>query len=330
VTEFVQTLYTPWTLSVEDDWRFRRILRVTCLLFLLPCLAIPYLPQSRPEPHAAVALPPRLARLMLEPRTVTPSPPAPVRQPETGVKPLPQKIQPPAPRKAQAQAPKERNVRPVNPGKTVSARAQAEQAGLLALKDSLQDLRQSSVAASLTQAHTLTQTGGHASKTERSILTYGTTRGSDGINTARLSRNTGGVALAARETLQIARPPGTAAAGSGIGGSGKGGGEGAAGGNARLAGRSIEEIQMVFDRNKGAIYSVYNRALRSDPSLQGKVVLRLTIAPGGQVTRCELVSSELRDAGLGEKIAQRVKLFDFGAKNVEAVTITYPIDFLPA
>ena len=87
---------------------------------------------------------------------------------------------------------------------------------------------------------------------------------------------------------------------------------------------------MVFDRNKGAIYSVYNRALRSDPTLQGKVVLRLTIAPTGQVTRCELVSSELHDAALGEKIARRVKLFDFGAKNVEAVTITYPIDFLPA
>ena len=87
---------------------------------------------------------------------------------------------------------------------------------------------------------------------------------------------------------------------------------------------------MVFDRNKGAIYSVYNRALRKDPTLQGKVVLQLTIAPSGKVIRCELVSSELHDAALGQKITQRVKLFNFESKDVSEVTITYPIDFLPA
>ena len=98
----------------------------------------------------------------------------------------------------------------------------------------------------------------------------------------------------------------------------------------RAAGRSIEEIQMVFDRNKGAIYSVYNRALRQDPALQGKIVLRLTIAPSGKVTRCDVVSSELHDVALEKKISQRIKLFDFGSKDVSQVTINYPIDFLPA
>ena len=87
---------------------------------------------------------------------------------------------------------------------------------------------------------------------------------------------------------------------------------------------------MTFDRNKGSIYSVYNRALRNDPGLKGKIVLRLTIAPSGKVTRCDLVSSELGDPVLGKKIVSRVKLFDFGAKDVTEVTITYPIDFLPA
>ena len=87
---------------------------------------------------------------------------------------------------------------------------------------------------------------------------------------------------------------------------------------------------MVFDRNKGAIYSVYNRALRKDPSLQGKLVLQLTMAPSGKVTACSVVSSELHDATLEQKISTRVKLFNFGAKSAEAVTITYPIDFQPA
>ena len=87
---------------------------------------------------------------------------------------------------------------------------------------------------------------------------------------------------------------------------------------------------MVFDRNKGAIFSVYNRALRKDPTLQGKIVLELTIAPSGKVTRCVLVSNELQDPVLGKKISQRVKLFNFEAKDVSEVTITYPIEFLPA
>ena len=87
---------------------------------------------------------------------------------------------------------------------------------------------------------------------------------------------------------------------------------------------------MVFDRNKGAIYALYNRALRKDPTLQGKLVLRLTIAPDGAVTACEVISSELGDSDLERKLIARVKLFKFTAKDVEAVTTTKPIDFFPA
>jgi hypothetical protein len=53
-----------------------------------------------------------------------------------------------------------------------------------------------------------------------------------------------------------------------------------------------------------------------------------TKALSGKVTLCKLVSSELHDPDPGKKIGQRVKLFDFGARDVE--TITYPIEFLPA
>lgn len=47
--------------------------------------------------------------------------------------------------------------------------------------------------------------------------------------------------------------------------------------------RTREEIELVFDRNKSAIYSLYSRALRDNPALQGKVVLEVTIAPSGDV-----------------------------------------------
>ena len=86
----------------------------------------------------------------------------------------------------------------------------------------------------------------------------------------------------------------------------------------------------MFDKNKGAIFALYNRALRMDPSLEGKLVLKLTIAPNGQVTMCEVVSSELGDPDLERKLVQRVKLFRFEARDVEAITTTKPIDFFPA
>ena len=87
---------------------------------------------------------------------------------------------------------------------------------------------------------------------------------------------------------------------------------------------------MVFDRNKAAIYSLYNRALRDNPQLQGKVVVQLTIAPTGEVTDCKVLSSELKDEELERKLVARIKMFHFDDKDVEIITTTKPIDFFPA
>jgi hypothetical protein len=203
--------------------------------------------------------------------------------------------------------------------KTLTARQQAEQSGLLALRETLSDLHRDNAASDINRTQDLSQGGGRARTSQRALLTSGTSTSSGGIRTAGLSRDTGGAALAERATTQVHSPL-RDNAGNGGGNSGRG---------VHAAGRSIEEIQMVFDRNKGAIYSIYNRALRQDPSLQGKLVLRLTIAPSGKVIRCEVVSSELHDAALGRKVSQRVKLFDFGSRDVSEVTLNYPIDFLP-
>ena len=87
---------------------------------------------------------------------------------------------------------------------------------------------------------------------------------------------------------------------------------------------------MVFDRNKAAIYALYNRALRDNPQLQGKVVVQLTIAPTGEVTDCKVLSSELKDEDLERKLVARIKMFRFDDRDVEIITTTKPIDFFPA
>ena len=86
----------------------------------------------------------------------------------------------------------------------------------------------------------------------------------------------------------------------------------------------------MFERNKGAIYTIYNRALREDPSLQGKVVVELKIAPTGEVLAARVVSSELHAPELEAKLLARIRQFDFGAKDVDQMVVTWPVDFLPS
>ena len=67
-----------------------------------------------------------------------------------------------------------------------------------------------------------------------------------------------------------------------------------------------------------------------EPTLQGKVVLKLVISPAGQVTDLRVVSSELHDSELERKLLARIRQFDFGAKDVDQMVVTWPVDFLPS
>ena len=177
----------------------------------------------------------------------------------------------------------------------------------------------------------------------RSMVTSNATNGSGGINTAGYSTNTGGGGLAGRATTMVegvigggggGGPGGGGGSrtGTGLGGGGGGGGAGgtATKGDGGKASRAIEDVRLVFERNKGSLYAIYNRALREEPGLQGKVVLKLTIAPSGQVTALAIVSSELKKPDVEEKLLARIRTFDFGAKDVNVMVVNYPLDFLPS
>jgi hypothetical protein len=93
--------------------------------------------------------------------------------------------------------------------------------------------------------------------------------------------------------------------------------------------RSEESIRSVLDSNKASLYAIYNRALREDPSLQGKVTFKLVIQPDGSVSSCSIVSSEITDDSLKNKLISRMKLINFGADNVGVTTTQWAIDFIP-
>jgi len=85
-----------------------------------------------------------------------------------------------------------------------------------------------------------------------------------------------------------------------------------------------------MDKNKSKLHSLYRHARRSDPGIQGKIVLEITISPAGKVLSVVMVSSELNNPKLESRIISRIKQFKFGEANVKKVTVTYPIEFLPS
>jgi outer membrane biosynthesis protein TonB len=198
-------------------------------------------------------------------------------------------------------------------------------AGILAFSESFASLSANRPGAELGAQARINDAGEAAvGRTERAMVASQAPGSSGGINLASLSRDVGGSGGAGTQIDGVE----ISSVASSIGVSGSGDRPLAAG---AAAGRTDEEIQIVFDRYKSALYRLYNRELRNDPTLRGEVVLHLTIEPDGSVSFLEIRSSDLGSPVLEQQIAERVRSFDFGAKEgITAVTILYPIDFLPA
>jgi hypothetical protein len=230
--------------------------------------------------------------------------------------------------------PDRRAVPELPPGPDAAEQQQQKvgKAGILAFKDQFASLTQDQNAPRLgaDARYGAADDGGRS--LSHSVLTTSTPGSSGGINVASLNHSVGG------------------GGGGGGGGIGRGGAGGVSiarasspiaaigGGPDRPKARSgagpartDEEIQIVFDRYKASFYRLYNRELRNNPALKGQMVLRLTIEPDGSVSMCVLRSSDMDAPDLAAQVVDRVKTINFGAKDgVQAVTIVYPIDFLPA
>jgi hypothetical protein len=228
-------------------------------------------------------------------------------------------------------------------GPPAEAKSNVGNVGILALKDKIASLAQDTVVAPLgaDARHIAADDVGRPSA--RSLLTSSSPGSSGGINVASLSRSVGGGGGGGGGGNGSG---GVGGLGTGAGGSGGGGGVGVGRAFSPIApitgtdrpkarggpgpARTDEEIQIVFDRYKASFYRLYNRELRNNPALKGQMVLRLTIEPDGSVSMCALQSSDMDAPDLATQVVGRVRTINFGAKDVPAVTIVYPIDFLPA
>jgi len=289
----------PWS-GNEDD---RRRLRKVVLLSLLFMLFVGVVPQvwklPEPDPDKKIEIPERLVQMMKK------------RQPPKPVEPPPTVKKEEEPKKEEVAKKDQPKPKPTE-AEVKQARDTAQTKGVLAFKDSFQSLLDEEPSAL-----------GADARVSRSMIAAQATGGSGGIANASISRG------------------GVGAGGSGIDGVETGRVESAISTVARDASRPVsdgagpartdEEIQIVFDRYKAALYRIYNRELRNDPTLRGKMVLAITIEPDGSVSACKVQSTDMNSPTLAAEIVERVKRFNFGAKEgVPSTKILYPIDFLPA
>jgi len=314
----------PWSADAEQDGKFRRQLLIFFVASLLFALLLSILPVPERDPAEIIEIPDRFARLLVEERPLPPPPPIvreePVPEP-VEPEPIVEEIVEPEPVVQETVIEPEPVPVPEPVDVVAEARERASVAGLLPFAQELASLRDVEIADTLVTRDLPGEITSAAPVSERSLITSSVGTSSGGINTAALSRDTGGSGIGSRTTTVVESP---------VEAIGPAGGAVTRSGESNLASRSREEIERVFDSQKGAIYTLYNRALRTNPALQGKVVMSITITPDGRVSNCEIVSSELNDPDLEQKLVQRVMLFQFEARAVETVTLTKPIDFFPA
>jgi protein TonB len=310
----------PWEATRKEDARFRKILKRLLLLFLLLAIVFPWLPLPEIEREEAEILPPALAKVIIHQKLPAPPPPP---------KPEPVEIKKPAEPKKVAKKtapPAKKKGKPA--GKNVASM------GVAAFSSQLQSLRSSLDVAKLQARNTNISTGA-AAKATRSVLGRDSAvKTSGGINSSVLNSTGTGTQLGGRNGVAVASPIGYGD-GNGGGGGGGGSGSGAGGGgggkhqSSVAGGRDMESIRRVFERHKGAIYAIYNRALRRDPDIRGKYVFHIVIEPSGEISKIELVSSELGNIKLESKLLTRIRVIDFGPEDVLATPVNYKFDFLP-
>ncbi len=315
-------LFLPWTES-SNDRRFKRILHITLGVFIFMSLTLTFIPKPAPPivKQELKDVSPRLAKLIIEQKKQPPPVPLPV--PEK--KPV-EKIEKEKPKAEPKIEPREKPTdepKPVPQKNPAQARLKASTSGLLALSNKLTSLHDSFDVKDISNVPLKKQTANAAKSSNDAfntqLITAGATESSKGIGSKAVTKSSGPTQLADRTTSSVQ--------------SSLSEGGDAPTGNKRLAGNSSRtdgEIARVFEENKGAIYSMYNRALRGDPSLQGKVVLEITIEADGSVSACRIVSSNLNNPEFEKKIIARVKLFRFKAGDIRQVVIKYPIDFVPS
>lgn len=318
-------LALSWQPSQKEDRLFTIFAVVAVVVAMLVGGLISSIQVPEKSRNERSVVPERVAKFINLKEKPKPPPPPPKVKPPEPPKPVEPKPEQPMPETTQPRIERERP-KPREPLTTEQqqAREKASQSGLLAHMNELNDLMDTPEVAAQVNTDIRQQTGNGSQATgpDTSVLTANVNRGSGGVDASRYAARAGDSQLSAAEVAaarEVLAASETAFAKE----------QTAQAKSAGARTRSEEEVTLVFDRHKSQLQSLYNRARRNNPVLKGKLVLAVTIRPDGSVAGVKVVSSELQDTALLDSLMARIRNFQFGARDVETVTVNYPIEFLP-
>lgn len=103
--------------------------------------------------------------------------------------------------------------------------------------------------------------------------------------------------------------------------------EGAASNNSK---RDPQAINDVVTSHRSSIKMTYEKYLKRDPNLEGKITIRLTIAASGNVISVKVVENTTGNTEFADEIIRKVRMWEFEPVTDGEVTVSYPFVFTPA
>jgi periplasmic protein TonB len=322
-----KNLALEWQPAQVDSRNFHRIVMVVLLFATILLLIVSFIDAPKKDSRARVDVPNRIAEfisrkekpIVQPPKPEKPPLPKPKKEPVAEV--LPEAVIEPTP--IEKSEPK-----PLTDSQK-QARKVAEKSGLLALANELNDLIettdvQNKVNRKLSAELPKAADSNLVASYDANAISAGVAQSGGNVDASQYAKGReGAIALESRDSSKITNEllaNANKAKGTTTATKNRSTGAAAAG----------EDVTIVFDKNKGSLYSLYERERRTTPGLQGKIVLQLIISPEGDVTDIKIISSELNSPTLEAKLISRIKLFKFKAGGDKPITITYPIEFLPS
>ena len=91
-----------------------------------------------------------------------------------------------------------------------------------------------------------------------------------------------------------------------------------------------EAVAKVVQGRKRMVQDCYERELKRDPTLQGKIEIEFTIGEDGRVVDAKVASNRMGSAAVGECIVSRLRAWRFPKPNGGSVTVNFPFIFTPS
>ncbi len=291
--------------DTTQDEKFSRILQILIGLYLIIAVVVPFIEQVEVSREVKEKVPVQLAKIMLKEKKL----------------PIPEK---PKEVPIEEKKPEEIKDKKVEPPKTKrqAAKQKAQSSGLAAMKDELFAMRDAFEVkpASTTK---LNKTSASEVKVQRKLLASAASTQSSTLSAANTTQTVASDELSTRNTQQVRLSAEEVLASTDTAVA-----ESLA---AQKSGQRSEVIlRRTLEANKSRLYARYNRALRKDPFLKGKVLFELEILPSGKVNKVTIKSSELNNAKLERQLTMILRAIKFSEESVGIVVTIWAIDFLPS